>query len=51
MTLVTVRLSGSSNLAIGNNATEEGFDEKLEAIEEAMGMLMDLIMFILEERN
>lgn len=51
MTLVALKLSGYSNLAIGKNTTKEGFDEQLEEIGEAVRMLMDLIMFMLEERN
>lgn len=51
MTLVALKLSGYSNLAIGNNITEESFDEQLEESRETVGMLIDLTMFFLEERN
>lgn len=51
MTLVALKFSGCSNFGVGKNATEESFDELLEAIGGAVGMLMDLIMFILEERS
>lgn len=50
MTLVALKLSGYSNLTIGKNTTVESFDEQLEEIREAVGILMDLIMFMLEER-
>lgn len=51
MTLEALKFSGYSNFGVGKNATEESFDELLEAIGGAVGMLMDLIMFILEERS
>lgn len=51
MTLVVLKWSRYSNLAIGKSTTEEGFDEQLEAIGEVVGVSMDLVMFMLGERN
>lgn len=51
MTLVVLKWSGYSNLAIGKNTTEESFDEQLEAIGEAVGVSMDLVVFMLHETN
>lgn len=51
MTLVVLKWSDYSNLAIEKSTTEEGFDEQLEAIGEAVRVSMDLVMFMLEERN
>lgn len=51
--LWVLKWSSYGNLAIQKNivATEEKSIEQLVSIEEAVEMLMDLIMFILEERT